>query len=163
MVCQTERMPWAPAEALAVGEEQLAELHRLIRAPKTPQKIVARAKVALAAAHGKTNSAIAAELGLSRPTVILWRERMATHGLEGIVHDATRSGRRKALSPELVQQVVWATLNTRPEAATHWSIRQMAKAQGISPAAVQRIWRAHGLKPHIVQRFKLSRDPLFEE
>src|SRR6266536_2914312 len=95
----TEPMPWAPAEALPLNEEQLAELRRLVRAPKTAQKVAMRAKVALAAAEGRSNNAIAAELGVSRPTVILWRERMATHGVEGIIHDATRPGRRKALAP----------------------------------------------------------------
>lgn len=83
-------MPWAPAEALALSEEEVAELERLIRALKTPQKVVLRARVALEAAKGRSNNAIAKELGASRPTVILWRERMASHGLEGIVHDATR-------------------------------------------------------------------------
>lgn len=156
-------MPWAPAETLALSEEQVAELERLIRAPKTAQKVALRARVALEATKGRSNNAIATELGVSRPTVILWRERMATHGLEGILHDATRPGRRRALPQEVVQRVVEATLNTRPEGATHWSIREMARAQGISPAAVQRIWKAHGLKPHIVQRFKLSNDPAFEE
>lgn len=156
-------MPWVPAEALQLSEEDIAELKRLARAPKTPQKVVARAKVALAAAAGRSNNAIAKELGLSRPTVIMWRQRMGDHGVEGIIHDATRPGRRKGLSPEVVQKVVDATLNTKPEGGTHWSIREMAKAQGISPAAVQRIWRSHGLKPHLVQRFKLSSDPHFEE
>src|SRR6266498_3260406 len=99
-------MPWAPAEALTVSDEQLAELRRLIRAPKTPQKVVMRAKVALAAAEGRSNSAIASELGISRPTVILWRERMADHGVEGIVHDATRPGRRRQIPPEVVDRVV---------------------------------------------------------
>jgi transposase len=156
-------MPWAPAEALVLSSEEETELRRLVRAPRTPQKVVRRAKVALAAAAGRSNNAIATELRISRPTVILWRERMATYGLEGILHDATRPGRRKALAPEVVAGVVEATLNTRPEGATHWSIRDMAKAQGLSPATVQRIWKAHGLKPHILQRFKLSNDPRFEE
>lgn len=156
-------MPWAPAEALVVDEEQLAELQRLVRAPKTPQKVALRARIVLAAAAGRSNNAIAAELGVSRPTVILWRERMAEHGLEGILCDATRPGRRKVLAPEVVARVVDATLNSKPPAASHWSLREMAAAQGISPAAVQRIWKAHGLKPHLVERFKLSADPLFEE
>jgi transposase len=156
-------MPWAPAEPLPLTDEQAAELRRLVRAPSTTQKVVLRARVALAAAEGRSNNAIAAELGVSRPTVILWRERMGAHGLEGIIHDATRPGRCKALPAEVVARVVEATLHTRPQGATHWSIREMATAQGISPAAVQRIWKAHGLKPHIVQRFKLSNDPQFEE
>src|SRR5207302_8589692 len=73
MVCQTEVMPWEPAEVLDLSEEQPAELQRLIRAPKTPQKVVLRARVALAAVEGRSNNAIAKELGVSRPTVILWR------------------------------------------------------------------------------------------
>ena len=156
-------MPWAQAEALVLSDEQRQELRRLIRAPKTAQKVVLRAKVALAAAEGRSNNAIAKELGVSRPTVILWRERMVTHGVDGILHDATRPGRRKQIPPEVVARVIEATLSTRPEGATHWSIRDMAKVQGLSPATVQRIWKAHGLKPHIVQRFKLSSDPHFEE
>ena len=156
-------MAWAPAEALPLSDEQLTELRRLARAPSTPQKVVMRAKVVLAAAGGQSNNAIAADLGISRPTVILWRKRMAEHGLEGILSDATRPGRRKVLPPEVVARVVDATLNTKPPGGTHWSIREMAAAQGVSPAAVQRIWRAHGLKPHLVERFKLSADPHFEE
>src|SRR5271157_4270740 len=144
MLCS---MPWAPADALVVDDGQLAELRRLVRAPKTPQKLVLRARIVLAATAGESNNAIASELGVSRPTVILWRERMAEHGLEGILSDATRPGRRKA----------------RPAEGTHWSIREMAAAQHISPAAVQRIWKAHGLKPHLVEHFKLSSDPHFEE
>ena len=156
-------MPWAPAGALVVGDEQLVELQRLVRAPKTPQKVVLRARIVLAAAAGRSNNAIATELGVSRPTVILWRERMARHGLEGILADATRPGRRKALPPEVVARIVAATLDTKPAGGTHWSIREMAAAQHVSPAAVQRIWKAHGLKPHLVERFKLSADPHFEE
>jgi transposase len=76
-----------------------------------------RAKVVLAAAAGRSNSAIASELAISRPTVILWRQRMATYGLEGILADATRPGRRKVLSAELVARVVEATLNTKPPGA----------------------------------------------
>src|SRR3989442_2950414 len=110
-------MPWPPAETLALSREQVADLERLIRAPSTPQKVVLRAKVAVEAAKGRSNNSISKALGVSRPTVILWRERMAAHGLEGILHDATRPGRRKALSGELVQPVVLATLNTKPEGA----------------------------------------------
>jgi len=112
-------------------------------------------------ASGRSNNAIAAELGISRPTVILWRERMATYGLEGILHDATRPGRRKALAPEVIARVVEATLHTKPEGATHWSIRDMARSQGLSPATVQRIWKKHKLQPHRVESFKFSNDPQF--
>lgn len=156
-------MPWSPAARLEIPSGEIAEVKRLERAPKTPQKVVQRARIILRAAEGASNNAIAQELGVSRPTVILWRDRFAAHGIDGIVKDATRPGRRKSLSPDKIAQVVDATLNTKPEGATHWSVRDMAKAQGISPAAVQRIWKAHGLKPHLVQRFKLSKDPHFDD
>jgi hypothetical protein len=55
------------------------------------------------------------------------------------------------------------TLHAKPPAATHWSVRSMAKASGLSPSSVQRIWKAHGLKPHLTRTFKLSRDPLFAQ
>lgn len=156
-------MPWSPAARLEVPSHQLAEVKRLERAPRSPQRIVQRARIILRAAEGASNNAIAAELGVSRPTVILWRGRFAAHGIDGIVKDATRPGRRQSLSQEKIAEVVDATLNTKPEGATHWSVRDMAKAQGLSPAAVQRIWKAHGLKPHLVQRFKLSNDPHFDD
>ena len=155
-------MPWAPAEALAISTEQRAELQRLVRAPSTPQKVVMRAKVVLAAAAGRSNSAIAAELGIARPTVILWRQRMATHGLEGILSDATR--------PAWTQDVERRGGGTDRRGYAEqqaprrhpWSIREMAAAQQVSPAAVAH--RApYGLKPHLVQGFKLSSDPHFEE
>ena len=133
-----------------------------MRAPETP-KLVLRARIVLAATAGESNNAIASELGVSRPTVILWRTRMAEHGLEGILADATRPGRRKAIPAEVVARVVDATLKSRPAGGSHWSIREMAAAQHVSPAAVQRIWKAHGLKPHLVEHFKPSSDPLFAE
>ncbi|CAN5121576.1 hypothetical protein BH20ACT24_BH20ACT24_07740 [soil metagenome] len=123
-------MLWAPAEALSLSGQQMAELRRLVRAPKMPQKVALRAKVALAAAQGRSNNAIASELGVSRPTVFLWRDRMATPGVEGIIHDATRPGRRRAIPPEVVDRVVDATLNTRPEGATHWCVQICGPGQG---------------------------------
>lgn len=156
-------MPWSPASALALTSDQRKQLERLVRSPKTEQKRVLRARIVLAASEGKANNAIAEELSVSRPTVIQWRDRFVKHGVEGIVHDATRPGRRKAIGAEQIQRVVDATLNTKPAGATHWTSRSMAKAQGISATAVRRIWKDHGLKPHIVERFKLSSDPHFEE
>jgi transposase len=129
----------------------------------TPQKIALRARIILQAAQGRANLAIAKELGISRPTVLLWRERFASLGVPGIMADAPRPGRKKSLSPEKVQAVVEATLHTRPPGQTHWSVREMAKAQGISRMAVQRIWKLHNLQPHRVETFKLSRDKHFVE
>ena len=152
---------WKPAEALTVRASQRADLEALVRSGKTPQRVVARAMIVLAAAEGQATNAIAREFGVSRPTVNLWRTRFQQVGLVGLVKDAPRPGRRPAVSPDQVQAVVEATLHTTPPEATHWSVRTMAKAQGLSHAVVHRIWQAHGLQPHRVETFKLSRDPDF--
>ena len=112
-------------------------------------------------ATGKPINAIAQEFGVSRPTVYLWRDRFEQAGVVGLVKDAPRPGRRKALTADQIATIVDATLHTTPPDATHWSVRTMAKAQGVSHAIVHRIWRAHGLQPHRVETFKLSRDPDF--
>jgi transposase len=115
----------------------------------------------LGAAEGTPNNQLAKELGISRPTVLLWRERFAQAGVEGLLKDAPRPGRRRKFSAAKVEAIVNATLHTTPKDATQWSVRTMAKAQRVSPATVQRVWHAHGLQPHRVERFKLSSDPDF--
>ena len=149
------------ASALDLDRNQRARLQHLEAHGNTPQKIALRARIVLQAAAGKANLAIARELGVSRPTVLLWRGRFANAGVPGILADAPRPGRKKALSPEQVQAVVEATLHTRPPGQTHWSVREMAKAQGLSRMAVQRIWKEHQLQPHRTETFKLSRDKNF--
>jgi transposase len=152
---------WSPADALPLTRHQRAALEALVRSGKTPQRVSLRALIVLAAADGKPINAVATEFGISRPTVYLWRQRFEEAGLLGLVKDAPRAGRRPALSPTQIARVVDATLHTTPRDATHWSVRTMAKAQGISHAMVHRIWRAHGLQPHRIETFKLSRDPAF--
>lgn len=152
---------WEQASALEVGRQDLNSLRQLVRGRNTPQKVVLRARIVLGAADGRSNNALAQELGVSRPTVILWRDRYARAGLAGLLKDAPRPGRRRRIDAAKVEAIVKATLHTKPKDATHWSVRSMARAQGISPAMVQRIWHAHGLKPHRVERFKLSTDSEF--
>lgn len=106
---------------------------------------------------------IAKRLGTSRPTVLLWRERFARSGPSGISSDAPHGPSFRSLSKEKVQQIIDATLQTKPADATHWSCRSMAKAQGVSHASVQRIWDAHGIQPHRSETFKLSNDKQFVE
>jgi transposase len=154
---------FTPAMALPVDERQRKELKRLARSGKTPQKIALRARIVLAAGQGQANHAIAQQLGVSRPTVLLWRGRFASCGVAGIVKDAPRPGRRKAISPEVLKHVVEATMHSTPPDATHWSVRSMAKAQGLSRMTVQRIWKQHRLQPHRVENFKFSKDPQFVE
>jgi transposase len=151
------------ADGLQLGSDQQRSLHQLVRSGKTPQKIAARAQIVLLAGQGVPNYAIARQLHTSRPTVLLWRERFNQLGVAGLLRDNKRPGRNPALSAEKVKAVVEATLQSVPRDATHWSVRSMAKAQGISRMAVQRIWKAHRLQPHRVENFKLSRDPHFVE
>src|SRR6266852_5930891 len=88
---------------------------------------------------------------------------MAARGLTGIEKDAPRPGRKPQISAKRVQQIVRLTTHEKPTDATHWSTRSMARATGISPASVRRLWQKHGLKPHLLRTFKLSNDPLFAE
>ena len=149
------------ATALGIDANQEKLLKVLAGSGKTPQKIALRARLVLLAAEGVANQTIAARLGISRPTVLLWRSRFTRSGVPGLMKDARRPGRKKAVAPEVVQRVVEATLHTTPPAATHWTIRMMARTQGLSRMTVQRIWKQHGLQPHRVETFKLSRDPHF--
>ncbi len=154
---------WSVPDALWVTTEQRRTLEAWIAARSTPQKVVFRSRIVLMAGEGKANRRIAQELGTSRPSVILWRQRFAAGGLTALTEDAPGRGRKGSISARKVKAIVNATLQTKPRAATHWSVRTMATAQGVSPATVQRIWDAHGLQPHRTRTFKLSRDKQFVE
>lgn len=154
---------WKPAEKLQMTQEQRKMLETWVRAGTSPQRLVMRARICLLAAEGMSNSAIAHEVGTTRPTVILWRKRFAAKGVMGISEDAPHGPSAKRIDSQKVKQIVEATLHTTPKDATHWSTRTMAQAQGVSNATVSRIWDAHGLQPHRVETFKLSKDKRFVE
>jgi transposase len=151
------------ARPLPLTEDQRQQLDQWVRGRRTPQRLSVRAKLILLAASGISNLEIGKELGVAQPTVRRWRRRFLEKGLEGLVKDAPRPGRKPKLPEEKVKAIVEATLHTTPRNATHWTVRTMAKAQGVSPGAVFRIWRAHDLKPHRVETFKFSNDPRFVE
>src|SRR5713101_1487373 len=154
---------WKSPDALPVTNDQRQVLETWINARNTPQKVVFRSRIVLAAAEGKSNLSIARELETSRPSVILWRDRFAKGGPEALVDDAPGRGRKAQISASKVKQIVEATLHTTPKGATHWSVRTMAKEQGVSPATIQRIWDANGLQPHRSRTYKLSKDKQFVE
>jgi transposase len=129
--------------------------------PATPQSIVLRCRVVLGAAEGTANNELARQLSTSLPTVLLWRRRFVQEGLAGLVQDKPRPGRPRSLTPEKEEAIVEATRTSKPKNATHWSVRSMARVQGVSPAAVQRIWKSYHLQPHRVEHFKFSTDPEF--
>ena len=137
------------------------ELERLVRDRNTAQKVVWRARIVLSAAEGLGAGVIAATTGKSQLTVRRWRRRFLAKGVAGLLKDASRPPRRKPLTAEKIAGVVHLTLHTTPPNATHWSVRTMAAVAGLSASSIQRIWSAHGLKPHQVKTFKLSRDPNF--
>lgn len=154
---------WNVPAPLPLNQEQEKVLQTWVAARNTPQKVVLRSRIVLMAAAGGANRGIARELGISRSTVILWRKRFRQGGPTALVEDAAGRGRKPTITAAQVQQIVEATLHSKPKAATHWSVRSMARVQGVSPASIQRIWDAHGLKPHRTRTFKLSRDKHFVE
>ena len=152
---------WEAAKPLRLSPKERELLDGFARAGGTPQKIALRIRIVLRSADGVANHRLATELGTSRPTVLRWRQRFEQAGLEGLLEDAPRPGRKRRLTPEKEEAIVNATLYHKPPGATHWSVRTLARAQRVSPATVHRVWKAHRLQPHRVKRFKLSTDPQF--
>ena len=154
---------WESAERLKISREERDVLRNLLGAGSTPQRVAFRARIILTAANGVSNNQAAQELQTSRPTILRWRKRFEDLGVEGLLQDAPRPGRKKSVGRSKEREIVRATLYRKPKDATHWSVRSLGKAQGVSPATVYRIWRKHGLQPHRVKSFKLSTDPEFFE
>ena len=148
-------------ERILISDADRERLERLVWDRNTPQKLVWRARIVLLASDGLTAEAIAGAVSKSLLTVRRWRRRYMAKGVDGLLKDATRPPGRRPLTAETIKRVVHMTLHDKPMNATQWSARSMAKAAGISYSSVQRIWRAHGLKPHLVKTFKVSRDKNF--
>ena len=153
----------APAAALPMTDGQRVALEALARSRVASVRQVQRAKALLLAADGLANVHIAEDLELSTTTVRSWRVRFAEEGLAKLGEVRKGRGRKPSISAEQVAEIVDLTLYSTPAGHTHWSCRTMAARVGVSPATVQRIWDARGLKPHRVETFKLSNDPLFED
>jgi transposase len=131
------------------------------RRRKTAQALAVRSRIVLRCAQGGTIGEVAAELGVSRDMVSKWRSRFLQDRLEGLA-DEPRPGRPRTITDEQVELVIARTLEEQgPGQDTHWSTRSMAAATGMSQSAISRIWRSFGLKPHLVQTWKLSTDPQF--
>ena len=151
-----------PTTELTLTTEERQTLEQWVRRPKTAQAVARRARFVLACAAGKSNQAVAAELGATGQTVGRWRRRFVARRLDGLL-DEPRPGTPRRTSDAEVERLLARTLETTPKAATHWSSRDMAKTCGLSQSTVSRIWRAFGLQPHRTETFKLSQDPLFIE
>ena len=149
-----------PKALLELTSDEKEQLERWVRRRKSAQGLALRSQIVLSCATGLTNKEVAAQLGISMPTVGKWRSRFIDSRLDGLV-DEPRSGRKPTITAEQVEDVVVATLESTPEHATHWSREKMAERSGLSKSTIGRIWKGFGLKPHLVDGFKLSNDPLF--
>jgi transposase len=138
-------------------------LQRWSRGRSTPARLVRRAQIVLRAAEGQPNTEIAQDLGVERTIVGRWRKRFAEKGLAGIEKDAPRGGRPATKRQQVARQILETTTQRKPANATHWSTNSLAKELGLSQSMVSRVWRANGLKPHLVRTFKVSNDPQFVE
>lgn len=151
-----------PLQELKISPDEEEMLRAWTRRHKISQALALRARIVLRCAEGASNLQVAEEFGCSRGTVSKWRRRYLASGLDGLL-DKPRPGAPRSVSDATVEDVIVRTLETKPKAATHWSIRLLARETGLGASTVHRIWRAFGLKPHLSETFKLSTDPLFIE
>jgi transposase len=149
------------ARKIEVSNEDREMLLKWKRSPTTPQKLVRRADIILAAAEGLNNKAISKRGLGSEQTVCLWRKRYAEYGIEGL-QDQPKPGRPRTIGRDKIAEIVATTL-TPPQGVTHWSARRLAKQAGVGKSTVHRIWQACDLKPHRVETFKFSKDPELKE
>lgn len=153
-------MPSPTLDPVVLSDEERSVLTGWARRRKTAQALALRARIVLRCAQGDSIGEVAAEVGTSRNTVSKWRSRFVADRLEGL-SDEPRPGRPRVITDDKVDEVITKTLEETPGRDTHWSTRSMASATGMSQSAVSRIWRAFGLKPHAIETWKLSTDPLF--
>ena len=151
------------APKVEVNEEQREALHKLSKGRRTEVRVALRAEIVLAASSGLENTEIASELGVTRETVGRWRSRFIKEGVEGITSDLPRGGRKPTARSKAESQIIQVTTQQKPKNATHWSTRTLAEELGVTQSMIHRVWKANGLKPHLIKTFKVSNDPHFEE
>ena len=151
-----------PLKELRLTQAERDELMRWTRRASTAQALALRARIVLDCASGMSNIEVAAKRGVSKQMVGKWRNRFVERRADGLL-DEPRPGKPRVLDDQRIEELIAATLNEQPRAATHWSTRAMAQHLKVSQSTVSRIWRAFGLQPHRQESFKLSTDPLFIE
>lgn len=148
---------------VVLTEAEIIRLEQWIRAGSTPQQVVLRARIIVAAARGLTDLRITGDLRVQRRTVALWRQRVRELGIGCVWEMRPGRGRKTRYGAGKAAAIVEATLQTKPPGSTHWSTRKLAQAQGVSKNTIARVWQEHQLKPYLSKSFKLSRDPKFVE
>lgn len=149
--------------SITVTSADRVRLDAIVGDRNSPQKHVWRARIVLLTADGKGTNAITQAVGKDKTVVWRWQERFMHEGIDGLTRDKTRPSRIPALPAETVDCVIALTNQAPPHEATHWTAPAMAKAVGISPSSVRRMWKGHGLQPHRVRAFKISNDPKFAD
>lgn len=148
------------APEINLTPEEREALMKLTRSGLTSVRLAQRARIVLLASMGMRNQDIAAKLDVGRVQAGRWRERYAELRLAGIERDLPRGAPARKVD---AARLAALTTQTTPPHATQWSTRSMADALGVSQSSISRHWRAQGLKPHLIETFKVSRDPKFVE
>jgi len=154
--------PGVALTPLLLSDEERSRLKEWLARRKTAQYLALRSRIILACADGQAVMTVAKELRVSRSTVGKWRARFLAERLDGLI-DEPRPGAPRKIDDQAVERAVVMTLEQTPAKATQWSVRELARATGLSKRTVHRVWRAFGLQPHRSETFKLSSDPLFVE
>ncbi len=135
------------SKRIDLSDRNRVQLNQVVRNGNMPQKVALRARIVLLSADGIPTGEIMRQFGTTTPTISRWRDRYETDGIPGLLKDRNRPGRKRRIEEAKVREVVERTLQEKPSHATHWSTRRLAAVVGLSPASIQRIWKAHGLKP----------------
>jgi transposase len=149
--------------SITVTPADRVRLQSIILDRNSPQKHVWRARIIVLTANGNGTIAITRAVAKGKTVVWRWQERFMHEGVDGLTRDKTRPSRIPPLPAETVDRVIALTNQAPPHEATHWTASAMAKAVGISPSSVRRMWKGHGLQPHRVRAFKISNDPKFAD
>ena len=151
-----------PKAVLTMSSEERAHLLAITRSRSLPAALTLRAKIVLACEREPSNAVVATRLGVGPHTIGKWRKRFIADRIEGL-YDEMRTGRPRTVEDEAVAELITKTLARKPKAATHWSVRAIAKETGIAKSTVHRLFQLFGLQPHRTRGFKLSTDPFFVE
>ena len=144
-----------------LGPGDRERLDAVLADRNSAQKHVWRARIILATAAGCGTVEIMRRAGVSKPSVWRWQQRFMEAGVAGLLRDKTRKPGKAPVAPAMAARLIELTLGAPPGETTHWTSRAMGKVTGLAISTVQKIWRAHGLAPHRLRTFKLSRDPQF--
>ncbi len=146
---------------IVLSEEDRVHLEKIRTDPLSIPRYVLRATIILHLGDGLTLSRTIRATGMSKPTVWRWWDRFLAEGVDGLLYDMPRRRHRKPLSENKVSELIALAMSPLPEHAGHWTLRALATKVEIAVSRVFGILKSHGLKPHRVRTFKVSRDPRF--